>query len=49
MKFYQKSRIFSLIFGILLIFGLFTFNVKAQEGPPTPEEVFDGHYFEENY
>ena len=49
MKFYQKSRIFSVIFGIFLIFGLLTFNVKAEEGPPTPEEAFDGHNFEENY
>jgi len=49
MKFFQKSRIFSVIFGIILIFGLLTFDVKAEEDLPTPEEAFDGHNFEENY
>ncbi len=23
--------------------------MKAEEDPPTPEEAFDGHNFEENY
>lgn len=50
LKNFHKSRIFAIIFGIILIFGLFTFNTKADNGPPTPEEAFGpGHTFEEGY
>jgi len=50
MKKYYKARLFTLILGILLTISLFTFNVKAQEGPPTQEEAFGpGHTFDENY
>jgi len=49
MKSYYKNRCFSLIFGTLLILGLLTFNTKAQEGPPSPEDAFNGHTFDDNY
>ena len=50
MKSFLKSRIFAVIFGIILVFGLFTFNIRADDGPPTPEEAFGpGHTFEEGY
>ncbi|MFW9969520.1 MAG: hypothetical protein ACFFDF_04915 [Candidatus Odinarchaeota archaeon] len=49
MKSYQMSRFLALIFGCILITGLSTFNVKAQEGPPNPEEAFNGRTFDEHY
>ncbi|MFX1304626.1 MAG: hypothetical protein ACFFBV_09855 [Promethearchaeota archaeon] len=50
MKNLHKSRLFILIFGILLIFGLFTFIANAQEGPPTQEQAFgSGNTFDQNY
>jgi len=49
MKSYQKGRIITVIFGMILILGLFSFNAKAQDGPPAPEDAFNGHTFDENY
>ena len=35
--------------GLFLISGVFSQTVVAQGGPPTPEQVFDGHNFTEDY
>ncbi len=49
MKSYQKGRIITITFGTILILGLISFNAKAQDGPPAPEDAFNGHTFDENY
>lgn len=49
MRSYQVRRLIASIFGFILILGLFTFNTKAQEGPPSPEDAFNGHTFDEDY
>ncbi|KKK45516.1 MAG: hypothetical protein Lokiarch_09290 [Candidatus Lokiarchaeum sp. GC14_75] len=50
MKNYQKSRTFALIFGIVLVLGLFTFESRAQGDLPTVEELFGpGNTFDEGY
>lgn len=49
MQYYQKTRLFVLFFCTILVVGLFTLNITAQDGIPTQDELFNGHDFEENY
>ncbi|MFX0002075.1 MAG: hypothetical protein ACFE9C_08310 [Candidatus Hodarchaeota archaeon] len=49
MKSYKIRRLLALILGFILILGLFTLNSWAQDGPPNPEDAFNGRTFDENY
>jgi hypothetical protein len=49
MKSYKKIRLVSLIFGLILILGVFSLTTNAQEGPPSPEDAFNGRNFTEHY